>query len=175
MGKVKELPVEKSKVQRVLGGDIETMTLEELSEVFDKLREELDKKTYGISLTQDSIALLLTEILPNVEWVGQQAWDILEAQKVVSELKPDTVYQASKESIRSLFQIVISHKYKGVNNVMQVTSLLTTIAELIQTQIEKDQQVLRDGGFELQAAEMGITPETAMQQAMDAENAAAEK
>lgn len=173
MGKVKELPVEENKVQRVLGGDIETMSYEELSEKFEELKETISKKTYKVALSQESISLLLMEILPKVEWVGQQAWDIMETQKMIAELKPDEVAEVPKESIRAMFQFVASNKYVGVDHVSQVASLLATLAEVIQTQIAVDEQLLRDGGFELQAAEMEITPETAAQQAYEAQNASA--
>ena len=53
---------------------------------------------------------------------------------------------------------------------MRLQSSLCLIL-IIQNQIGKDEQTLRDAGFELQAAEMGITPETAMQEAMAAEQA----
>tara|TARA_Y100001937_G_C7126638_1_gene335242 strand:+ start:1423 stop:1956 length:534 start_codon:yes stop_codon:yes gene_type:complete len=173
MGKVKtlETPVNEKKVERVLGGDIETSTFEELGKKFEKIQKEFDDKTYGISFTQDSIALLTMEILPKVEWTGQQAWDVAETQKLVSELKPDVVINTKKESIRALFQFVATNKYVGVDHVYQVSQLLTTLAEVIQNQIGKDEQVLRDAGFELQAAEMGITPETAMQEAIAAKTA----
>ena len=173
MGKVKTLekPVNQKKVERVLGGDIETTTFEELGKKFEAVQKEFDEKTYGISFTQDSIALLTMEILPKVEWTGQQAWDIAETQKLVSELKPGVVINAKKESIRALFQFVATNKYVGVDHVYQVSQLLTTLAEVIQNQIGKDEQVLRDAGFELQAAEMGITPETAMQEAIAAKTA----
>jgi len=173
MGKVKTLdaPVAEEKVQRVLGSDIETSTFEELGEMFEAIQKDLTEKTYELSLSQSSIALLTMEILPKVEWVGQQAWDIAESQKLVSELKPDVVAKVSKESIRALFQFVATNKYVGVDQVSQVSELLTSLAEIIQHQIGQDEQVLRDAGFELQAAEMGITPEVAMQEAMAAEKA----
>jgi len=173
MGKVKtlEAPVAEEKVQRVLGADIETSTFEKLGETFEAIQKEYDEKTYELSLSQGSIALLTMEILPKVEWVGQQAWDISAAQKLVSELKPESVANVTKESIRALFQFVATNKYVGVDQVSQVSDLLTSLAEIIQNQIGKDEQTLRDAGFELQAAEMGITPETAMQEAMAAEQA----
>jgi len=179
MTKVKKLKPENqtvsNKVERVLGGDIETTTYAELSERFDLVKEEYSNKTYGISLSQESIALLITEILPNVEWVGQQAWDILEAQRVISDLKPNKVSYISRESVRAIFQFLATNKYKGVDHVLQVSVLLTTLAELIQKQIAKDEQTIRDAGFELQAAEMGITPEAAVSAAMQAENASYSK
>jgi len=168
MTKVKELKPTK-KVQRVLGADIETATYEQLSETFDKVRSEFESKKYELSLSQESISLLLMDILPNVEWVGQQAWDIAEAQKTVTDLKPDKVLPVTKESVRALFQFVATNKYKGTDNVYQVSKLLTTLAEIIQNQIGVDEQVFRDAGFELQAAEMGITPERAMEDAIAAQ------
>jgi hypothetical protein len=172
MGEVKTLaPDGVEKVERVLGADIETATYVELAETFDKIKTEHESKTYEISLSQGSIALLTMEILPKVEWVGQQAWDIAESQKLVSELKPDVVTNVGKEGIRALFQFVATNKYVGVDQVSQVSELLTSLAEVIQNQIGKDEQTFRDAGFELQAAEMGITPETAMQEAMAAEQA----
>jgi hypothetical protein len=174
MGKLVQMETPEQ-VERVLGADIESATFEELSEKFDELQKELDEKTYSFSLSQDSIALLLQEILPNVEWIGQQAWDISEAQKLVTELKPDEVKESSKESIRALFQFVASNKYKGTDNVHTVKTLLTTLAEVIQQQIGKDEQILRDAGFELQAAEQGILPETAMQNVMKAKTESDEK
>lgn len=173
MGEVKTLAPEEGveKVQRVLGGDIESSTFEELGETFEAIQKEYSEKTYELSLTQGSIALLTMEILPKVEWVGQQAWDISAAQKLVSELKPGVAANVTKESIRALFQFVATNKYVGVDQVSQVSDLLTSLAEIIQNQIGKDEQTLRDAGFELQAAEMGITPETAMQEAIAAKNA----
>ena len=173
MGEVKTLAPEEGveKVQRVLGGDIESSTFEELGETFEAIQKEYSEKTYELSLTQGSIALLTMEILPKVEWVGQQAWDISAAQKLVSELKPDVAANVTKESIRALFQFVATNKYVGVDQVSQVSDLLTSLAEIIQNQIGKDEQTLRDAGFELQAAEMGITPEVAMQEAIAAKNA----
>jgi hypothetical protein len=173
MGKVKtlEAPVAEEKVQRVLGSDIESSTFEELGKSFEAIQKEYSEKTYELSLSQGSIALLTMEILPKVEWVGQQAWDISAAQKLVSELKPEVIANVAKESIRALFQFVATNKYVGVDQVSQVSDLLTSLAEIIQNQIGKDEQLLRDAGFELQAAEMGITPEVAMQEAMAAEKA----
>ena len=141
MGDVKTLaPEGVQKVERVLGADIETATYEELSEKFEAVQKEFEAKTYGVSFTQDSIALLTMEILPKVEWVGQQAWDIAESQKLVSELKPDVVINVKKEAIRALFQFVATNKYVGVDHVYQVSQLLTTLAEIIQNQIGKDEQ-----------------------------------
>jgi|SaaInlV_125m_DNA_1040241.scaffolds.fasta_scaffold00029_13 hypothetical protein len=170
MGKVKtlETSVAEEKVQRVLGSDIESSTFEELGKSFEAIQKEYSEKTYELSLSQGSIALLTMEILPKVEWVGQQAWDISAAQKLVSELKPESIANVTKESIRALFQFVATNKYVGVDQVSQVSELLTSLAEIIQNQIGKDEQTLRDAGFELQAAEMGITPEVAMQEAMAA-------
>jgi hypothetical protein len=165
--------VEETKVQRVLGGDIETKTLDELKEAFDAVSEDYAAKTYPLSLSQSAISLLLLEILPNVEWVGQQAWDILEAQKVISELKPDVETQISTASVRSIFQFLATNKYKGVDNVMAVSDLLTVLATIIQGPIAADEQIFRDAGFEMQAAELGILPEKAMADAMAAQNAAA--
>ena len=169
MGKVKELTVEENKVERVLGGDIETNTYEELDAKFQEVQKTLSEKKYSISLSQESISLLLLEILPNVKWVGQQAWDIKEAQKVIVDLKPDVVSQVPKEALRAMFQFVATNEFSGVDHVSQVASLLTVLAEVIHQQIGADEQLLRDAGFELQAAEMGITPEAAVQQAMAAQ------
>jgi len=168
MGKVKTITKEK-KVQRVLGGDIETMKLEELQKEFDKVKEVYSTKTYPLTLSQSAISLLLMEILPNVEWIGQQAWDILEAQKVIVELKPDVEAQITTASVRSMFQFLATNKYKGVDNVMAVSDLLTLLATIIQGPIQEDEQVFRDAGFELQAAELGILPEKAMADAMSAQ------
>tara|TARA_R110000737_G_scaffold210872_1_gene228460 strand:- start:3979 stop:4560 length:582 start_codon:yes stop_codon:yes gene_type:complete len=189
MGEVKNLTPENGdqdqnppvKVTRVLGGDIESKEFEGkdhkeiyeiLSERFDKLQKELDIKSYDVTFTQEQIAFLIQDILPKVEWVGQQAWDISEAQKVIVEFKPGVAKSVGKPSIRAIFQFVATQKYVGVDNVSKVSDLLTTFATIIQQHIGKDEQTLRDAGFELQAAEVGITPENAMQQAMLAENAA---
>lgn len=173
MGEVKELVPEK--VERVLGADIESKEFEGkelkeiyeiLSERFDALQKEVEEKEYDVTFSQSQIGFLLTEILPNVEWKGQQAWDIMEAQKVITELKPDTAKSIAKPSIRAIFQFVATQTYVGVDNVAKVSDMLTTFASIIQGEIGADEQRLRDGGFELQAAEQGITPEAAMQQAM---------
>lgn len=171
MTKVKSIAPEKvEKIERVLGSDIESSTYEELAEKFDEVKETLENKKYPISLSQESIMLLTTVLLPKVEWVGQQAWDIMETQKLITTLRPDKVSEVSKESIRAMFQLVATNKYIGVDYVSQVSELLTSLAEIIQKEIGIDEQILRDAGFELQAAEMGITPETAVTEAMKAQN-----
>tara|TARA_R110000796_G_scaffold159388_6_gene276225 strand:- start:1900 stop:2442 length:543 start_codon:yes stop_codon:yes gene_type:complete len=161
--------VVEEKVQRVLGADIESATYVELSERFDAFVKELEEKTYGLSVTQESIALLTMKLLPSIEWKGQQAWDIIAVQKVIVDLKPNVVAQVSREAVRSLFQVVATNQYTGVDDVNQVSVLLTSLAEVIQEQIAVDENTLRDAGFELAAAEQGILPETAMQDAMDAD------
>ncbi len=172
MTKVKELvPETKGKIKRALGADIETATLEELQISFDELKDDIESKTYGVSLPQESIKFLIFEMLPNIEWVGQQAWDISEMQKsIVENETPGVENQWSKASIRATFQFLANNKFTGVDNVKVIQDTLTIFAEVIQNQVNKDEQVLRDAGFELQAAEQGIMPETHLKHVMAAQN-----
>ena len=176
MTKVKELvPETEGKIERALGADIETATLEELQESFDKLKEEIESKTYGVTLPQESIKFLIFEMLPNIEWVGQQAWDIAEMQKaIVDNETPDVENQWAVPSIRATFQFLANNKFTGVDNVKVIQDTLTIFAEVIQNQINRDEQIMRDAGFELQAAEQGILPETHLRAVMQAQSAGGE-
>jgi hypothetical protein len=176
MTKVKELvpEVEPQKVERVLGADIETATLEELNAKFDEVQKELEEKKYDVTLSSDCLDLINIKILPKVEWVGQQAWDMSESVKIISELKADTTSACTQASIRALFQFVVGHKFVGTEDINEVKDILIGLGTIIQQEIEVDLQLLRDAGFELQAAEQGITPEVAITAAMQAENASAD-
>jgi hypothetical protein len=159
-------PVQTEQPKRILGGDILTWDYEQLADAFDELRKKLSKKKYPVKVSQETIAFLHDEIIQNVVWTGQQAWDIKEAVELIGELVPDKTVKASKESIRSLFQIIINHKYTGVKYMHIVAETCNKLVTAIQL-MNQDDQDLRDAGFELQAAEQGITPESAMKLAVD--------
>ena len=165
MGEVKDLS--QAKVARVLGGDIEDTEFEVLGKRFEELSAELSTKEYQIELSQDEIKFLTMDLLPSVKWQGQQAWDIAESQKVIAEAKPG-VNGLTKVVVRSTFQMIATHTFEGVDNVFVVKELLSKIATVIQKEVAKDDQTLQDAGFELQAAEQGILPETAMANALQA-------
>ena len=180
MGKVKSIAKEKTiaKVERILGADIESKEFigkdrqeiyAEMSSRFDAFSKGIEEKLYEVTVSKEQLDFLVLEILPNVEWVGQQAWDIKESRNVIVSLLPYEAKLVKRESIRAIFQFLATQKYTGTDKVDAVSDLLELFATVIQTKIASDEQLMRDAGLELQAVELGITPEQAVSDAMSSE------
>jgi hypothetical protein len=149
------------KVERVLGGDITTTSFEELQSKFDKLNKEISEKKYGLKLEKEQIEYLTLVFLPNLEWENRGAFDVYEMVEMVSSLDSNMEVACTRESVRALFHFVLVSKSKGVDYLHIVKNTLVALSEVVQ-QINNDDQLLQDAGFELHAAEQGIVPEAAV-------------
>ena len=152
-------------VERVLGGDISTTTLNKLESKFETLTAEMADKKYGLELDKEQIEYLTMVFLPNLECENRGAFDISEMLEMINSLISDTKVACSKESIRALFHFLLHTKTTGIDHVYVIKNTLIRLSEVV-TEINNDDQLLRDAAFELQAAQQGITPEN-MAQGLD--------
>lgn len=159
-------------VERALGGDINDTSLEVLGTKFDELTETLATKKYGIQLEKDQIEYLTMSFLRDIEFPNRAVFDISEVLDVVNSLDSETKVPATKESIRALFHFLLETKTTGVDNVHVIKSTLYAISEVV-TEINADDQLLQDAGFELEAAKQGISPEKAVENMNEAQLAEA--
>jgi len=148
--------------ERVLGGDINDTPIETLGAKFEELSKTLAEKKYGVKMSTDGIAYLTLELLPKFSWDNRGAFDIIEMIELVNRLDSETEVPASKEAIRALFHFVLAGKSVGVDHVHTIKNVLLALSEVVAV-TNADDQMLQDAGFELQAAEQGITPEKAVE------------
>lgn len=147
------------KLGRVLGGDIETNTYEELGEAFQKLMDEQKEKKYGVKLSTDAIQWITLNFLPTLKWRGQNVYDIVALNEGINSLVANETVMLTREEIKSIFHFIANGEYEGANEVYIIKEVLTDLSNVVR-EIGEDEQLVRDAGFELQAAEQGVTPES---------------
>jgi hypothetical protein len=147
------------KRERVLGGDIETTTLEVLRQNFDSKVKELEEKNYGVTMKSDEIEWINLKLISTIKWKGQNVFDIIALSEIVNDLVVDIEVMQPKEKIKALFHFIANYEFTGITEIFVIKSILTNLSKVL-GEVGKDEQDLRDAAFELQAAEQGILPET---------------
>lgn len=145
-------------IPRVLGGDITNTSFEELEKTFDEFMKNKQETKYPVKLTSDEIGWITMNFIPTLEWKGQNVYDIIAFNEGVNAMISDTEVQLEKEKVKAVFHFIANGTFKGANELYIIRDVLSNLGKVIQM-IHKDEQDIRDAGFELNAAEQGILPE----------------
>jgi hypothetical protein len=153
-----------TKTLRVLGGDITNSSIEELTKAFDKLTEDLAVKQYTATFKKEHADFFIQDFLPNIKFQGRQAFDVAEINELFGGIGENGAVTSKKEIIIAVFNYLLMHEMTGVSKIHVMKEVLLVLSSTIEV-INADNQLLQDAGFELVAAQNGITPEEHRNQA----------
>ena len=139
----------------VLGGTHIDTDIKVLAERFDKIAKDITDKEYLIGFTTDQLTFIDSYIVPGIEWIGAQVFDILEIKNLISNESGVEKVGSKEPAIRAFLHALLQSKQKGLYNALTFKEILIKISETINI-INTEQQTLRDAGSEFLAAEQGI-------------------
>lgn len=139
---------------------IDKIKVAQLTEKFNALVDESEKKQYPVVLDEDTTKYLLNVFFNEIEWKGFESFAISKSYDRISEAVKKNILNAELEPeiIEAIFHFVKSYQGKGVKNTNAHILLANGFAVAI-NELNKDRQELKDVALEIQAAELGISVE----------------
>lgn len=149
---------------------IDQKRIAEAQENFDRTRQIIETKSYGLALNKEQTTYLLERFFDQVSWKGYESYAIAESYKQIKELvKKNEINGKSKvEIIEAIFHFLKNHIGTGVKDAEIFKQVCDQFAVPMK-EINEDRQTLRDLSLELIAAEQGITVEKAMEELQKAQ------
>lgn len=149
---------------------IDQKRIAEAQEKFDRTRQIIETKSYGVALNTSQTDFLLNNFFENVSWKGYESYAISESFKQIEVLVKDGEINGSckVEIIEAIFHFLKNHIGSGVKSADLFRQVCDQFAVPMK-EINEDRQTLRDLSLELIAAEQGITVETAMEELQKAQ------
>jgi len=139
---------------------IDQARIAEAQEKFDRTRQILETKEYGIALTEEQTKFFMEDFFQNVSWKGYESYAIAETHKAMKSLVKDGTLAGNTkvEIIEAIFHFLKNHVSTGIDKADMFRQVCDQFA-ISMKEINDDRQELRDLSLELVAAEQGITVE----------------
>ena len=134
----------------------------ELQEKFDRERQLVETKKYGVALNEEQTDFLFNDFYQNVNWKGYESYAIAETHDRLTEVlngEKSLNGKISTEIVEAVFHFLKNYEGKGVEKAEMFRQLCDQFA-LPMKEVNEDRQNLRDLSLELVAAEQGIEVET---------------
>lgn len=141
----------------------------EATEKFDRVRQFVEAKKYGILLNEEQTTFLFDVFFNEVEWKGYESYAISETYKNLKSLENNGKIsnEAPPEIIEAVFHFLKNYVSRGHKHAQTFREICDQFSLPMQ-EINKDRQELRDVSLELTAAEQGITVENLIEQYQNA-------
>lgn len=144
---------------------IDQARIAEAQEKFDRSRQILETKQYGIALNAEQTTFLMDDFYQNVAWKGYESYAIAETYRAMESLVKDgTINGKTKvEIIEAIFHFLKNHVNTGIKSADLFRQVCDQFA-IPMKELNEDRQELRDLSLELLAAEQGISVEKVHEQ-----------
>lgn len=141
---------------------VDQKKIAELQEKFDRERQLIETKQYGVALNEEQTAFLFDEFYEFVDWKGYESYAISETHNQLTQLRQEGSTLNGKiptEIVEAVFHFLKNYSGQGVESAGLFKQICDQFA-LPMKEVNEDRQHLRDISLELVAAEQGIEVET---------------
>jgi hypothetical protein len=137
----------------------------EAQENFDRTRQLLETKNYGVALNAEQTKFLFEDFFNLIMWKGYESYAVSESYSRLESLVKDGTLNGGTqvEIIEAIFHFLKNHVGTGVKSADLFKQVCDQFA-IPMKEINEDRQTLRDLSLELLAAEQGISVEKALEE-----------